>query len=329
MEGSQLFRGGLLILLGIALVGGVSRLLGLGGVEEGSGRDTPGAAQVSRKGADGVAALLGEPRAEPCRVAQEGRPLPAEVHESSGVAVSRAHDGVLWTHNDSGEPLLYAVGRDGALAGRIRVRGARVEDWEDVALAPCPGGDCLYVGDIGDNEARRRSVTVYRVREPAAGDRETAPAEAFHARYPDGPHDAEAMFVLPGGEIYLLTKGETGPITLYRFPVGAQPGSMATLERVREFASDEVERDDRVTGADASPDGRWIAVRTLNRVSLYAASDFLGGGAHPARRMDLSPLKEAQGEGVGFGENGLLALTSEGGKKKDAATFAMLQCDLQ
>lgn len=327
MDGSQLFRGGLLILLGIALVGGVSRLLGLD-------RDVRGASGVpaavaARQEADSTSRQAGTASAEPCRVAQPGRPLPKDVHESSGVAVSRAHGGVLWTHNDSGDPLLYAVDRDGGLAGRVTVRGARVEDWEDVALGPCPGGDCLYLGDIGDNEARRPFITVYRVREPAPGDRQTAPAEAFHARYPDGAHDAEAMFVLPGGEIHVLTKGETGSITLYRYPAGAQAGRTVTLERVREFASDEVERDDRVTGAAASADGRWIAVRTLDGVSLYAARDFLGGGAHPARRMDLSPLGEKQGEGVAFGTGGSLVLTSEGGKKKDPATFAVLECELR
>ncbi|HJW60574.1 MAG TPA: hypothetical protein VJ931_13170, partial [Actinomycetota bacterium] len=36
------------------------------------------------------------------------------IYESSGLALSRRHRAVLWTHNDSGGgPALYAVGADG------------------------------------------------------------------------------------------------------------------------------------------------------------------------------------------------------------------------
>jgi hypothetical protein len=242
--------------------------------------------------------------------------------------VSRQHAGIFWTHNDSGDPYIYAINAEGQSAGRVRVSGARVEDWEDIAVAPCEGGDCLYIADIGDNDAKRPSVTVYRVAEPAPGETQTRPAEALQASYPDGAHDAEAMFV-HGGRIYILTKGETGPVALFRFPASAQPGQTATLERVREFASDDVKRKERITGADASPDGRWIAVRTIRNLSLYPAQDFLGSGSQAPREMDLKELKEAQGEGIGFAPDGSLILTSEGGKKKDPATFARLTCTLE
>ena len=262
-----------------------------------------------------------------CRTLEESRPLPDEVHESSGVAVSRRHAGIFWTHNDSGEPAVYAINADGQRAGRVSVTGARLEDWEDIALAPCAGGDCLYIADIGDNNANRPFITVYRVPEPAPGETQTRPAEALQASYPEGAQDAEAMFV-HGGQIYILTKGETGPVSLYRFPASAQPGQTAQLERVRGFADDEVKRKERITGADASPDGQWIAVRTIRNLSLYPAQDFVGTGEQAPREMDLSGLHEAQGEGVGFAPDGTLVLSSEGGKKKDPATFARLQCTL-
>ncbi|MBA3968550.1 MAG: hypothetical protein H0X52_00435 [Gemmatimonadetes bacterium] len=262
-----------------------------------------------------------------CSVAAASRPLPDDVHESSGVAVSRQHAGIFWTHNDSGDPIIHAINVEGQSAGRVRVTGARVEDWEDIALAPCPGGDCLYIADIGDNNAKRPSITVYRVPEPTPGDAQTRPAEALQASYPDGAHDAEAMFV-HNGQIYILTKGETGPVALYRFPASAQPGQTSRLERVREFASNDVKRKERITGADASPDGRWIAVRTLRNLALYPAADFVGSGEQVPREMDLKELKEAQGEGIGFAPDGALVLTSEGGKKKDPATFARLTCTL-
>jgi hypothetical protein len=265
---------------------------------------------------------------EVCTAAGSPRPLDGEIHESSGVAASRSHAGTFWTHNDSGDPLLYAVDAEGRTAGRVRITGAAVEDWEDVALAPCPaGGDCLYVGDIGDNDAERPSITVYRVPEPAPGAAASAPAEAIRLRYPDGPADAEALFVL-NGVIHVVTKGESGPIALYRAPSSAGAGTEATLERVRELSASKVNRPLRITGADASADGRWVVMRTLEAAYIYPAAELAGSGAVNPRRVDLKGLDEAQGEGIAFAPDGSLVVTSEGGKKKSPATVARLACRL-
>lgn len=289
-------------------------------------------------------AALGEPRtgAVPLATAEEPdgaapadavctadgapRPLGDEIHESSGAAVSRAHAGIFWTHNDSSDPLLYAVDAQGRTAGRVRVAGASVEDWEDIALAPCPaGGDCLYVADIGDNDAERASVTIYRIPEPAPGASRSAPATAIRLRYPDGAHDAEAMFVL-SGIVHIVTKGESGPIALYRAPANA--GGEATLEKIRELSADRVDRPERITGADASADGRWVVLRTLGQAMIYPAAELAGGGTASPRRVDLGGLEEKQGEGIAFTPDGSILLTSEGGKKKQAAAFARLTCTL-
>lgn len=259
-----------------------------------------------------------------CRVDTAGIALPATVHESSGVA---AGGGVLWTHNDSGDPVLVAVGTDGAPRGAVRVTGAVVEDWEDVAEGPCPGGRCLYVGDIGDNQAKRPRITVYRVPRPAPGDAATRPAEAFHATYPDGPQDAEAIFVTGDGGVFVVSKGETGPVAVYRFPREMRAGGVSVLERVRELAPAQSKRSDRITGAAASAEG-WVALRTLRSVAFYRAGELASGAATEPLRFDLAPLKEDQGEAVAFGENGVVYLTSEGVKKKDPATLARLACNL-
>ena len=41
------------------------------------------------------------------------------------------------------------------------------EDWEAIAVGPCGSRTCLFVGDIGDNKARRKHITIHRVTEPA------------------------------------------------------------------------------------------------------------------------------------------------------------------
>src|SRR5687767_2251902 len=76
--------------------------------------------------------------------------LPA-LPEASGVALSRRSPGLLWSHNDSGEPMVFAVDTAGVAKGRVRVAGARVTDWEDISVGPCAQGSCLYIADIGDN----------------------------------------------------------------------------------------------------------------------------------------------------------------------------------
>ncbi len=196
--------------------------------------------------------------------------LPAEViarladtrvRESSGVAASRANPGIYWTHNDSGGgPYLYAFDLRGAAHGRWRVRDARSRDWEDISAGPgpAPGRPYLYIGDIG---GKRREVTVYRIEEPRIAacprDCQTQPAVAIRLRYPDGPHDAEALLVHPKtGDIYIIGKGAATGV--YK----ARPGQL-TMTRIatldvpgRAFAT----LIGGITGGDISPDGRRVAL---------------------------------------------------------------------
>lgn len=265
----------------------------------------------------GLAALLaagcargaGDPAA--CDAPVRAGTLPPHVHESSGVALGRSRTGVLWTHNDSGgEPVVFAVDTAGRLLGETRVSGAENVDWEDVAAGPCPAGSCLFVGDIGDNQARRETVVVYRVAEPAPGDAATTPAERFPVRYPGGPRDAEALFVLPGGELYIVTKGRTDPPTLYRYPPPLRPDTVVELEPVQQLGGQPALPIDMVTGAGASPDGQRVVVRTYGSLRVYRFVDArLAPLLDPP--LDLLPLEEPQGEAVDIENGGTIWLTTE------------------
>ena len=254
-----------------------------------------------------------------CTVAAGVRPV-RELREGSGVALSRRTPGLLWSHNDSGPPMLIALDASGAAKGRVTVAGARVGDWEDVSAGPCPQGSCLYIADIGDNNGVRRSITVYRVPEPRPGDAMTAPAEALNAVYPDGPHDAEALIVASADDLYIVTKsGGRGQTALYRFPKPLRAGTAARLERVAGVPLM------RVTGAAASPDGAWVALRTNDEVVFFPARQLLAGMADSGRRFDLRALKEPQGEGVAVGADGVVYLVGEG----RPGTLASLKCSLR
>ena len=251
----------------------------------------------------------------------------AELPEGSGLAASRLHPGRFWSHNDSGGTMLFALDANGAVTGRVQLSGAGVKDWEAIAAGPCPTGSCVYVADIGDNDARRTSVTIYRVPEPAAGSTTAKVDGVFHASYPDGPHDAEAILVTPEGRLHIVTKGETGPVSIYRFPADLRTDSTMPLERVgnpREAKAPAAE--DRVTDGAVSPDGQWAVLRTSDALIFYRTADLLSGQWREAGRATLGSLGEPQGEGVTFGPDGALFLMGEGGSKKMPGTFARLSC---
>ena len=153
-----------------------------------------------------------------------------KVPEASGITLSQRTSGAAWTHNDSSKPIVYALSDKGAVLGSVRVTGAEVVNWEDIAVASCPSGSCLYIGDIGDNNASRSSITIYRTPEPAPNATATDQVEAMRATYPDRPRDAEALVVLPQGDMFVVTKGEDGPSYVYRIPTPFRNGETVTLQ---------------------------------------------------------------------------------------------------
>ncbi|HUS07365.1 MAG TPA: hypothetical protein VMZ52_13750 [Bryobacteraceae bacterium] len=236
---------------------------------------------------------------------------------------SRVNPGYFWTHNDSGDgPFVYAFDRRGADFGKWRVTGATAIDWEDIAIGPGPARrPHLFVGDIGDNEWKRRDVVVYRVAEPRIsrqGVYATAPAKAFHFRYPDGPHDAEALLVHPvSGTIYIITKarGNDRETLVFR---SAAPNYSEKMERVAGLhmpgESDFTLVTGRITGGDISPDGRRVALCDYFRgyeAVLPDGADFEEIWKQPFKVVDIG--KRRQGEGICYRLDGrALLATSEG-----------------
>lgn len=262
------------------------------------------------------------PQPEVCTVVAAARPLPRDVRETSGLARSGLADGVFWTHNDKGNsPDLFAVDANGTLLSRTRVTGATNVDWEDIETARCDAGTCIYIGDIGDNDVVRTSITIYEVQEPVAGAESTAPARAHELRYPDGPHNAEALFVL-GRDFYIVTKNE-GPAILYRHRMGGAD----VLERVREIDTGATGRDALVTGATVTPDGNWVAIRTYTRILFYPANELVNGTDATPLTFDLRELRETQGEGIAFGADGTVWLSSEA-EDDGAPRLSRLRCEL-
>ena len=269
--------------------------------------------------------MKAQPDVAPCRPTGPLVQVPG-LSEASGLAVSRRVPNRLWTHNDSGAPVVVAVDARGSVQGRVRLTGAAVEDWEALAVGACGTGSCLYVGDIGDNNARRKRITVYRLPEPDAASGSVAVTDVFHAVYPDGPHDAEALLVGPDGRLHVVTKGETGPVAIYRFPAEMKSGATARLERLGSAGSGKAAADSRITDGAVSADGQWAVLRTKSALTFFRASELLAGQWRPGTRIDLTPLKEPQGEGVALGADNVVFLAGEGGGKGRPGSFARFSC---
>lgn len=246
--------------------------------------------------------------------------------EASGLVASRATDGRLWTHNDSGKPELFAIDLKGNVTAKLTVSGANVEDWEALASAPCDGGHCLFVADIGDNDARRKQISVYRIPEPRTSGAAAKVTAVYRATYPDGAHDAETLLAAPDGSLYIVTKGDTGSVALYRFPKELRTDAPMRLERVGVLSQKQPAEDARITDGAISADGKSVVLRTTSALSFYAADDFLKGTFKVTRRVDLKSLGEPQGEAVSFGRSNILYVAGEGGGKSQPGTLAVLSC---
>jgi hypothetical protein len=226
------------------------------------------------------------------------------IIESSGLAVSRRHDGVLWTHNDSGDGArLYAIGPDGSTFATVTLAGVDARDWEAMASSTGVDGTALlWIGDIGDNAGTRdNGILVHRVVEPAElADAQVQPT-TYRLRYPGVPVDAESLLVDPrNGRLIVITKAPVGG-TVYGAPLALDPERPNVLEPLGDAP-------DLLTDAAFSPDGRML-VRGYGAMRV-GAPDF--GWSAP---VALPPTE--QGESLAVSADGAVVYVgSEGARSR-------------
>lgn len=258
--------------------------------------------------------------APPCRRRPRpiGRFTTSLAPEASGIAAGARNPRVLYVLDDGPgtTSVLVVSARDGHALGRLHIQGLDSVDTEGLAVGPCAAGgrrDCLYIGDIGDNLEARDTITILRVAEPDLSDGlPAAPVAAERAtlRYPDRPHDAEALLVDRDATLVVVTKApgrhNRGAARLYtgsfaattlrrgsrlRLPPPALPFAAAVVGNV-------------VTAADATA-GR-VVVRTYDALYEFTASR----PDEPLRRFPTWDLREVpapsegQGEAVAYAADG-------------------------
>lgn len=226
-----------------------------------------------------------------------------KIDEASGLAFSRTHLGIIYTHNDSGgEPLVYLIDTLGKDKGSIKLKGVRNRDWEDIAVGPGPDPklNYIYVGEIGDNNAVYKSVKIYRFPEPKSLEEnmEVEP-EVLKLKYPDGPRDAETLMVDPiSKDIFIVSKRDSVNI-LYRAPQSAFSKKDFELEKIMELPFT------MSVAGDISVDGKQILIKNYFSVFYWERNE---GETVPdalKRNPVLLPYKpEPQGEAIAFHPNG-------------------------
>lgn len=248
---------------------------------------------------------------------------PGAGKEISGIVRSRRDPTVFWTLNDSGDdPKVYPIRSDGLVIPSERefnnpgvlVGQAINVDWEGIAL---DASGRLIVADFGNNTNARRDLAIYFLQEPEPDAARTSVDLRVPFEYPDqdawpsGPdrfnYDAEGIFTV-GEEVYILTKHRSDTMTtLYRLD-HREPQERRSLTMLGRF-----DVRGRVTAADASDDGRTLAVLTYDRLWLFER-DSLTTPFFEARSSSRSYVLhngESDSESICFETDDILLIADE------------------
>ncbi|MFK4099763.1 WD40 repeat domain-containing protein [Streptomyces sp. NPDC019531] len=233
------------------------------------------------------------------------------ITESSGLAASRRHPGIYWTHNDQDTgAYLYAVDSStGKTVARITMTGVGTpRDVEAISIGP---DNQIWVGDIGDNDGVTWPyVWIYKLPEPKDLKDQSVKATQYVVKYSDGSRDAESMVVHPKtGRVYIIDKQEDGG-HLYEGPAKLSSSGTNLFRPVKAV-------DLWATDAAFSPDGQQLAVRGYFGGIWY---DWNGGDIKKEGRLSV-PL--GQGESVSYSPDGTkLLLGMEGANSEVEAQDA-------
>ena len=251
------------------------------------------------------------------------------VGEASGLARSYRRSNLLWVINDSGAgERLHAISARGKRLGEFAVENSVNRDWEDLASFVSSGVPYLMIADIGDNEARHKSRTLYFVAEPEAAIRATVSvAWRVDYKYPGGPRDAEAAAVDTEKErALILTKRDVPPV-LYEVPlkpaaaarlVARKLGAITSLPRPSrrdiEFAPNTNDCFWQPVGMDISDDNLAAVILTCRAAFYYErrpGQAWIDALNTPPRRVSIGNIRNA--EAVAFaGNKRTVIITGEG-----------------
>ena len=241
------------------------------------------------------------------------------INESSGLAASAIHDGIIWTLNDSGNgPKIFPVTLDGASLKSESVSGFTIEgaenfDWE--AMASDHKGT-LYIADSGQNFYFARTPIIYQVDEPVDLHKKTSLPLLRKIPYnyedqsgffmPRNEFDVEAMFYADNS-LNFITKGwGNNGSKWYRLQESDEFGHAARLVTRINFGKA------LITGAEVDQSGLRLAVLAKRSIWLFTrkalGQNWFTGDIDHLRSRDIGVT-----EAITFYGNRLF-ITNEGGE---------------
>lgn len=252
--------------------------------------------------------------------AQENHLQDAAINELSGLVVSSKSDNLMWVHNDSGDKsYVYLINNAGKKLATINYN-KEVRDCEDIALYhPNNQKPLIFVGDIGDNKAKREYISIYKFEEPNTSkikkNIEIKNAEEIKLKYPDGARDAECLIIDPiDKNIYIISKREDS-VKVYSAPINTAKNKIITLKKEATLFFPGFIHIKWITAGDISRDGKQILVKSYGNIFYWkrnANETFIDAIKKPFKILSYKP--ETQGEAIGFTNDGKKYYTISEGK---------------
>jgi hypothetical protein len=222
----------------------------------------------------------------------------SRIDESSDLARSGTHDDIWWTSNDSGDTArIFALDKTGQVLAEVTF-DAQVRDVEAIGIGT---NKRIYVGDIGDNLSNRDTITVYSLPEPEELRDQRVTARAYKFKYPDGPHNAEALLVNPQtNRLYVVTKeAPTGAI--YEAPTPDEMSRTDVNDLTKLGTAPAI-----ITDGTFTPNGRRVLLRSVNSMTVlsWPAMKQLATAPLPLQVVGESLAMGPDDDSVLFGSEG-------------------------
>ena len=243
--------------------------------------------------------------------------IDAKLTEISGIEFDKT--GQLWAINDGGDLAnLYRIDeKSGKINKKILITNAKNTDWEDMTQDDFGH---FFIGDFGNNENKRKWLTIYKIENPIDIKGDSTFAEIIKFTYPqqssyppkafEMEFDLEA-FVYYKKHLYLFTKNRTVPFDgqtgLYKI------GAYAANHKAKKISSftpcTQAEKLCWITSAAISPNKSKLALLGSDRIWLFEhwqGDDFFSGDV---TEIELGLV--TQKESITFFDENTIVFTDE------------------
>lgn len=248
------------------------------------------------------------------------------MDEISDISASSIYPNIYYVHNDSGDTSrFFAITPEGHLKSTFYFIGHPkqelfgVRDCEDMAVGPGPkpNDSYVYLGDIGDNNASRKYLTVYRFNENELNTNtkvSNVSTVAVNLKYPDGPKDAETFMVDPVEKLMYIVSKRKGSVNVYTAPLTYKADDTLMLTNRCQLHFRGIQPLKWIVAGDISKDGKQVLLKSYVKVYYWKRE-----GNEPIWQtmqrppQELPYEQEKQGEAIGFAPDGKSYYTTSEG----------------